>query len=254
MSYIGSALWSHARGGQLTTKDRLQYIASALRSRLKRRLASIRTTTTIDYSGLDLDKVILPDSQITKQAFEVSESTYEPWLLNHCLRTYFWGCLIGQLEGITIDPEEFLVISLLHDLGLVGEKKGLAKHNLWNCECFAVRGGLVAEQLFENAGRPQSAANALEGISMHLNVSVPLSARPSSYLLHQGASADVVGWNSQKVLPHREEVLQKYPRLGFKKNFTALLAEEARLHPEARLALMVRFGFLDLIMGAPYEE
>jgi hypothetical protein len=200
------------------------------------------------YSRLDLEALRFPDSALVARTFKLCEEVYPSWLLNHCLRAYLWGGLVGQAEGIAVDIEAFLAAALLHDIGLVpGFDTGA------EAECFAVRGGLFAEKFLSPGGAPAAGA-AAEGICMHLNVSVQPSAGPLNYLLHQGAAIDVLGWGLAKVIPMKSHVLERHPRLEFKRRFSEILRREARAHPRTRLAMMVRFGLLDLIQRAAYDE
>jgi hypothetical protein len=74
------------------------------------------------------------------------------------------------------------------------------------------------------------------------------------HLLHQGAGIDVVGWDLYKVSALKEEVLRRYPRQAFKAQICEALESEAREHPSARPALMLRLGFVDIIRNSPYDE
>ena len=247
MGAMGSLAWGRSRGGRLTWAERLGYLGLAVRARLGATLRK-RGADGLRLDLLDLDKLRLPDTRLVAQVLEVCAGAYEPWLLNHCLRTWLWGGLVGQAERIAVDAEALLVSSLLHDLGLT---PAAARPG---CDCFAVRGALLAERVLTDLGHPELAFPAAESIALHLNVRVPRSAPPLSYLLHQGATIDVVGWNLGKVKPLKAAVLALHPRLELKRHLRERLAAEVADHPRTRVALMVRLGFADLLQRAPYPE
>jgi hypothetical protein len=59
-----------------------------------------------------------PDTPLTRDVLELAGSTYAEPLLGHCLRTWFWGDLLGSRDGITPDAELLYIASLLHDIAL----------------------------------------------------------------------------------------------------------------------------------------
>jgi hypothetical protein len=240
MEHFGSMAWGARHGGRLTARDRFILVSSAFASRLKRRLRG--ASPAVDTSRLDLDALQFPDSALVSRVTEVCEAAYEPWLLNHCYRTYLWGGLVGQAEQVPIDREALLVSSLCHDLGLTPVAEA-------DCECFAIRGAYKAQALLSELGAHALAPRAAQSIAVHLNIAVG-RGEPLDYLVHQGASIDVVGWGKRKVAPARAAVLAAHPLAEFGVKFVDLLAAEAHAHPGGRLAAMVRFGFFDLIRVA----
>ena len=62
--------------------------------------------------------IMIPDSQVARDATQFIRDTESALLFNHSVRVYFWGGLRGQQTGRTFDPELFYVASLFHDLGL----------------------------------------------------------------------------------------------------------------------------------------
>lgn len=246
MSKVGSLEWARRRGGRLTGADRFSIALAAIQLRLRRRFAP--NGKHASRGRLQLDALRFPDSVGVKSALALCEAVYEPYLLNHCFRTYLWAGLVGQYEALKVDYEELLIASLFHDLGLTAYAKAQVE-----CDCFAVRGGLAAEKYLRETGQAALVPAVPESICMHLNLSVS-AAKPLDYLLHQGAGIDVVGWDLYKVSAFKEDVLSRYPRQAFKARICEALKQEAREHPRARPALMVRLGFLNIIQNAAYDE
>lgn len=249
MSAIGSGAWARRTGGRLGMKDRFVFVASAMRSRLRRRRQAARPSST-PIERLDPSALRFIDSTLVKQTFEAVEGVYEPWLLNHCIRTYYWGGMLGQLESLAVDHEQLLVAALYHDVGLAHATRALSDH-----ECFAVRGAEFAAQTLCRHGHEVLAPVVYESIAMHLNIApAPIAAPYLNHLLQQGAAVDVVGFGLAKMVSHKDTILADFPRLDLKRELVAVLRREAAERPGARLALMVRFGFFDLIAAAPYAE
>jgi hypothetical protein len=139
------------------------------------------------------------------------------------------------------DREELLLAALCHDLGLT-HAKGLDQ----TCECFAIRGARYSLQLLDELGAGHLAPRIAQSVAMHLNIAVS-KREPLDYLLHQGASIDVVGWGMRKVSEARDQVLALHPYLEFAPNLITSLDAEVQAHPGGRMGLMVRFGFRELI-------
>ncbi len=249
MNPIGSLAWAYQNGGRLTLRERFLFMGSALQAAVARRWRKRLVLSPADDARLDLERLSFPDSRLVTEVFALCEEAYEPWLLNHCLRSYLWGGLVSQLEGVKFDREAQLVIALLHDLALT---RAYPAEN--PKDCFAVRGARLARKTLADLGHPDLALSAAESIALHLNVSVSRQEPSASYLLHQGAVIDVVGWGSRKVRPRKDLVLEKHPRLGFKNRFTDVITEEARGQAHTRLAWLIRFGFKGMIQKAPYLE
>ncbi|MBS2022045.1 MAG: HD domain-containing protein [Deltaproteobacteria bacterium] len=218
-----------------------------LRARLVRRLRP-DGRQPLPAERLDLEALRFPDSRLVKEAFAIGDEAYEPWLLNHCLRTYLWGGLVGQLERVPVDLEALLVAAIFHDLGLT------KKYASDDCECFAVAGARVAEQKLAGLAPPQLVNEVAESVALHLSATVRPDEGGLNYLLHQGALIDVVGRGLGKVQPLVPRVLERHPRLAFKKRIIETLSRETARHPHGRLAMVSRVGFLGLIERARFDE
>ena len=92
--------------------------------------------------AFDVDRLPIPDSSIAKEAEELCREASSPMLANHCFRTYAWGMILGQSDGLHPDPELFYVASLLHDLALTDQFRDYAP-----MPCFGARAGITGERL-----------------------------------------------------------------------------------------------------------
>jgi hypothetical protein len=121
---------------------------------------------------------------------------------------------------------------------------------------FTVRSAELAREFADSHRMPgdvrELVANA---IAMHHTPGVGLEAGAEAYLLSAGAALDVFGLRSNEIPDAvRHNVVQDYPRLGFKREFAGLLRAEARQVPRGRAWYLHRFAMSDLsIRLAPFR-
>ena len=253
MSTVGTNAWSMS-GGALRHQDRIRLIAQYVTMRIAALPAGVRTRLGLNgASGPDLDpgRIRLPDSAMAARAMDHARSLSEPWLFNHCLRTYVWGALLARANRITFDEELFLVACALHDLGLTAAHRSADP----TCDCFAVEGARAARTFVTRSGwDPERADRMSEAISLHLNVRVGLGHGAEAHLLHEGAAFDVIGARIRELPPLAvSRVLDRYQRLGFRDHMVDAMKEQARVRRRSRTAFLVRLGFLGMIRAAPLE-
>jgi hypothetical protein len=68
--------------------------------------------------SVDPDRLRIPDTMIAREAEALSSEVCTQALLNHCLRSYAWGTILAERDGLEHDPELFYVTCRLHDLGV----------------------------------------------------------------------------------------------------------------------------------------
>jgi hypothetical protein len=219
--------------------ETLRGVVAVLRARLERTaaLVGVRPRTV----ALALADIPHPRTAMTAAA-ETALAGAPPWVLAHSMRTYLWGWLLGQRDGLAPDAEVLLTAALLHDLGLV-HTDGAA--------CFALRGAEEARAVILAAGRDEATADRIaDAITMHLNVVA--HGTPEALLLRAGAALDVVAARLPEVAPEtRREVLAAWPRTDFLALVGAALRSEAAAHPDTRAEFLChRLGFLRLAAKA----
>ena len=240
---VGSLAWAQRTRGRLGTGDRVRLLAQALLARagglLPRR----------GRAPIDLGALRVPDSALATAAADHLASVAEPWLVNHCWRTYAWGWLHAAAERRALDEEALFVAALLHDLGLTATPDP-AFH------CFAVEGAMAAARFLEAQGAPQDRRDRVaDAISLHMNATVPPAAGAEAHLLHEGAAMDVVGARLDEVAdPARQEVLARHPRLAMKAALVEQLKRQSALRPDSRAAFLCRLGFIGMVRRAPFED
>lgn len=251
---VGTLAWAKA-GGNLRRQDRLRLIAQALYMRLSNlphRMRGALGLGDAQVSRIDLSAMRLPDSAASRSAAELSASVSEPWLVNHCLRTYVWGAMLAQAQRIKFDEELLFVASALHDLGLVDSPSC----KLAGCTCFAVEGARAADTFALGIGWDEARRDRLSSaILLHLNVRVGMKHGPEAHLLHEGAALDVIGARIRELpVVAVESVLAQYPRMNFKRALTEAMKQQAHERPQSRAAFLLGVGFIGMIRAAPLDD
>ena len=203
--------------------------------------------------------VRLVDSDVAKKATELSRSFSPPYLFNHAVRTYLFGALVGKTLAMKFDEEVLYVACILHDLGLTPRFEGKLP--------FEIQGAEAARQFLEERSyAKEKIAMVWDGIAMHASIIGQFKA-PEIRLVGEGAGADVVAPDFSQISKAQvAEVVQAFPRLGFKAAFLKTCADVVRKYPGgAGRSFMRDIGeryvpdfhpknFCDLIEAAPFSE
>ena len=211
---IGTLAWSRKTGGKLRLVDQAELARQFMAARLARR----QHRGTPNPVSFDPSTVRIPDSAIAKRAASVCEALSEPWLVNHTYRAYFWGAYLAEASVLSYDEALFFVACILHDLGLTEACKPEAD----GLYCFGVIGARKAAQAMDGSGWDAQRLEAMEeAITLHLNVTVPLSDGTEAHLLHKGITLDVIRARFDELSrDYLARLLEEFPRLGMKANLT----------------------------------
>lgn len=247
MASFGTLSWIQQTGGRMSLLDRLRMTADAVRARAIRKLRSP------GLSEKRVEDILPPDSAIALEALALCREASPLFLVNHCLRSYFWARLLDEKHE-KIDQEALFVATMLHDLGLA------PGHRL-DCfgteGCFTAVGAREAEAMALRHGWDQPRARlTADAIALHLNVLVHDHHGPEARLVRLGSGADVAGLGLSRLGPaQKDEVLRRYPRHGLKAGLVPLLEGEALQHPNCRLAfLQKKFAFTRMVEAAPFAD
>jgi len=168
--------------------------------------------------------VRLVDSGVAKKATALAREVSPPYLFNHSMRTYLFGTLIGRSEARRCDEELLFLACILHDLGLTERFMGPMP--------FEIQGAEAAARFLKDQGvSVERAAVVWDGIAMH---ALPIAGhkQPEIALVAAGAGADVLGPDPAQVMDARKnEIVQAFPRLGFKKAFVETCSDVVRRFP-----------------------
>jgi hypothetical protein len=203
--------------------------------------------------------VRIPDSAIARAATDLIRSASQPFLFNHCIRTFLFGALVGRSLGLSFDEEVFYLACVLHDLGLTEAYEGVLPFELQGAEA-------AKKFLHEHGYSPQKAAVVWDGIAMHASM-ISKFKQPEIMLVGEGAGADVLGPDASHVTKSQtEEIVAAFPRLQFKKEFLCSCASVVRKYPDGATRSFMRDvgeryvedfhpkNFCDLVLEAPFSE
>lgn len=249
----GTLSWAIANDGALTARESVREVAKGVLFVLRTAPAQLRMRLGIRNPrafSYDLDRLPIPDSSIARQAEEECREASSAQLRNHCHRTYAWGMMLAELDGLRPDAELFYVAALLHDLALTERFRRCGP-----MPCFGARAGILGRDWARKRGWDESRCATLgDAISLHLNVIVPAEHGPEAQLLQAAAALDVMGARYWDLTPATiAAVVDRHPRLDMKR--TGYPAFRAETHPGTRTQLLhrwLRFGAL--VRHAPFAE
>jgi hypothetical protein len=196
-----------------------------------------------------LPPLVLPRSEVAAAAATLSLDASPGFLANHAFRSFAWGAWFGRRDGIEFDAESLWVASVLHDIGLTDAARASA--------CFEVDGGEAAAAFLRQHGAAEETIETVRrAIILHMQPAVSPDEGPTAFLLDAGVSYDVSGRRYEELdAAFRESVLERFPRLDFKRRFTALIAAEADRKPDCLAATyMTEYGLPQRIAAAPFPE
>lgn len=189
----------------------------------------------------------VPDSALARRARELIRDAAPPYLVNHSMRAYAWAVELARHDDLRFDAEILYVSAALHDIGL------LPAYDLGGC--FEFDGAIAAEHLALDAGAPATRARAIyDVIALHMLPDAPAGSAAEVVLLNDSTGTDVTGYRFADVRPSSVPVvLAAYPRLTFKREFSAAFVDQATRKPGCSVARMVATGKLDAIAKAPFD-
>ncbi|MCZ8522672.1 MULTISPECIES: HD domain-containing protein [Paenibacillus] len=192
-------------------------------------------------------QLVIPDSAICQKATHLVKELSPDFLFNHCGRTYHFGGLLGQRERMKVDLELFYIGAIMHDLGLT--------HSCDHGCSFELDGAAAAEEFLLTHHYPKEKMDIVrEAILLHTTVEAE-SKSPEIALVHFGAGFDVGHFDIQDLSSERvQEILEAYPRLGFKKAFTEVIVNDAKRKPGTLSDRLLHWGLDKMINASRFSE
>ncbi len=137
---------------------------------------------------------------------------------------------------------------MLHDIGLV------PAYDLGGD--YAVDGAIAAERLVHEAGEPEARARAVyDVIALHNDETLPPDPAVEVVLLWDATGVDVTGRaHHGRSIGDHPTVLAAYPRLDFKREFSARFVDQVSRKPTSLAAEMAARGILEEIAQAPFDS
>jgi hypothetical protein len=250
---LGTLSWTRQTHGILRGSDRWTVLGQALVYALATLPHEVRRALGIQRGGLvpvDASTFESPDSRAARDAEELVAEQTPPTVANHSRRTYAWAAALAAHDGLSYDREVVYVASLLHDLYFARPETLPEPH------CFTLPAADDALALGASAGWDQRRAeSAAEAITLHANVWPPRQST-EAYLVFAGSRLDVIGyrhWDLHTDTVRR--VLERHPRLDFKRESGPLFEAQAAANPGSRLNFLTRLIGANWFMGrAPFNE
>jgi len=205
-----------------------------------------------------LEATGLPDTPLTRAATQLLTAHHPAWLVNHSLRTFWFGrAALQQLHpaAASLDSELLLVAALLHDVALGGAlDDGVGDFQLQGA---GVARDLVLSQRGDrpDAGRPQ-AGLVFDAVALHLELTSARDPRPEVAAVALGAALDVAGLRLDRLDPELvAAVLTSHPRDGAKAGLVQALTQQISSRPGSRIAGLEReVNLLAAIAAAPFAD
>lgn len=252
---LGSLDWAVRTDGLVTSRhDRAQLVAQFARllaDRIPKRIAARRNLGARPRATFDVADLQVPGTRAAKEAEKHLADTLDPVWEYHSYRTYAWAYVLGRHDGLEFDEEVLYVASLLHDLGLADSNQAVRQR------CFSLPAAEQATALARRCGW-DSRREYLIGdvITRHVNLWIPPRSQPEAYLLHLGTKLDVVGLRYYDLAPQVvDDVLERYPRLGFKSVFRPKMRAHGAAVPDSRAGFYAQHFSSDKHRAhSPFEE
>ncbi|OTG62950.1 phosphohydrolase [Acinetobacter sp. ANC 4470] len=249
---IGTYSWMNKTNGKISFKEKIKLFNKLIIPNL---LTPIKENIYKNHSDININfhvnQVIIPDTKMIEIAVEELESKASISIINHSWRTYFWGAALGHLQNKPFDPESLLTASLFHDIGLTTphlETKGCKCFTYESADQFSYR----AQEINFDEDKTQLIKDA---ICIHMNGYIDQSYPSEIQLLQQGASCDVIGEQLHNLPSNfKNQIIEKYPRENFNKNFIELIKAESKNNPNSRTAFLKSLGLPLMIHLNPFRN
>lgn len=209
-------------------------------------------------TAVTINGVTAPDSHLTRSATALAKQSLPVPLLNHVYRTWWFAELLGRKRELHYDREVLYLASILHDLGLSPEHAGDAR--------FEIDGADAAKRFLEANDYPAGKiALVWDAIALHSTNGIAERKQSEIALVYLGAHVDVMGLSLEEISSSIiDDILQLFPRDGFKKAFTQAVFEATKTKPHRAIGsgaadVLRRLGLdipnvYDLIDAAPFAS
>lgn len=165
------------------------------------------TTTRNLAQGTSISGVMIPDSELAREATELVHDTESTLLFNHSTRVYYFGSLAGKGRGMKFDPELLYIAAMFHDMGLSPRYSS-------KLDRFEVDGANAARGFLRQHNISQPEIDTVwTAIALHTPPGIPQYMHPVIALLTNGVEMDVLGIAySEFADADRQAIVAAYPR------------------------------------------
>ncbi|QEM04061.1 HD domain-containing protein [Mucilaginibacter rubeus] len=164
--------------------------------------------------------ILKPDTPPVRAAEAYARSVSSPMLFNHVMRCYHFADLFAKKHQVAADQELLFLSAVLHDLGFTSSVPGQNR--------FEIEGAEAARQfLLEHGVSDERAWKVWHNIALHVG-DLNLFKDDATRMLQYGILYDITGLPAGFELDAQavDDVVQHYPRLGFKQGFLELFENE----------------------------
>lgn len=192
---------------------------------------------------IELDDYQAPDSDLCNKAKSLVTALSPAFLVQHCERTYAFGAILAKRNNLKFDAELLYLASIMHDLGLTETHKDEPGSFEW------VSAKHAHKFCLDNQMEKLRAALVHDAIALHASVGIAGSKEPEIAMVHFGAGMDLMGMRLKEVPKFAlENVLERYPRDGFKSSLACCVTHQAETKPDSQIAGHVDLGLLDRVL------
>ena len=204
--------------------------------------------------------ITVVETPLISRALDLARTHSEPYLFNHVVRSWLFAVRLGQLQGISHDPEVVAVGTLLHDLGLTTGSTGPRR--------FEIEGADAARAFARGEGMDDRRVQLIwDTVALNSTPSIALYKETEVALCTAGIALDFGGLQYDRIPPDEMKgILAAYPRLEMKRRFTDSVCSIIRTRPQTTYDNFARdFGdrfvpdykaqsSVDFLMNAPFES
>src|SRR5262245_32892366 len=211
-------------------------------------------------SARTIADISVPDTALVARAIELAQTSSEPFLFNHAMRSWLFATALAELDRLQYDAEVLAVATVLHDVGLVRKFAGPLR--------FEVEGANVARDFARKEGVSERRAQLIwDGVALNSTPSIALFKEPEVAICTAGIALDWAGLSMER-LPKAQvdSILAVFPRLDMKERFTHAVRSVVEQRPETTYDNFTRdFGerfvpgykarsTVDYLWNAPFSE
>lgn len=209
----------------------------------------------------DIADIVIPDSQLAREATEFVRSAEDDVLFHHSRRVFLFGALHGRRSGLRPDLELLYVAALFHDIGLTPRYRHSTQR-------FEIDGADAAFEFLVDHGVAQADAdNVWLGIALHTTPEITARLGAETALLAAGVKTDVVGvGHADLSAADIAAVVAAHPRPDFKNRILAAFNNGMKHRPESTFGTMnddvlayfdpafQRGNLVDAVLNSPWPE
>ena len=202
--------------------------------------------STSPFPDLPKTGISLPDTPLLREALEHLKKYTSPTIVNHCIRSAYFAILqsrkIPHNSSEPLDMELILFSIIMHDLGWATDKTLLSKDKRFEVDGANMARGYLEEVKLSVGWDKHRTQLMWDTIALHATPSFALHKEPEVMVAHLGIMTDFWGPNYSGypiTFEENKEIVDAFPRLGFKEQFLDIMCGLCALKPETTYGTFV---------------